>query len=91
MPGKFGVFNNVGIDTDSDDEPVYEQIIVIGVCQQRCRLNFKTIYFNTSSILTRRDRSGSKNSDQNFKKLRYNSRQDDWRRDERTTQKIHSC
>ena len=27
-----------------------------GVCQQRCRLNFKTIYFNTSSILTRRDR-----------------------------------
>jgi spore coat protein U-like protein len=34
---------------------------------------------------------GSKNSDQNFKKLRYNSRQDDWRRDERTTQKIHSC
>ena len=28
----------------------------IGVCQQRCRLNFKTIYFNTSSILTRRDR-----------------------------------
>lgn len=36
-------------------------------------------------------RSGSKNSDQNFKKLRYNSRQNDWRRDERTTQKIHSC
>ena len=29
MPGKFGVFNNVGIDTDSDDEPVYEQIIVM--------------------------------------------------------------
>ena len=28
----------------------------IGVCQQRCRLNFKKIYFNTSSILTRRIR-----------------------------------
>jgi hypothetical protein len=28
-----------------------------------------------------KQRSGSKNSDQNFKKLRYNSRQENWRRD----------
>jgi len=36
-------------------------------------------------------RGGSKNSDQNLQKLRYNSRQNHWRRDERTTQKIHTC
>ena len=35
-------------------------------------------------------RSGFKNSDQNLNKLRYNSRQSQWRRDERTAQKIHS-
>ena len=28
----------------------------IGICQQRCRLNFKKIYFTTSSILTHRVR-----------------------------------
>ena len=28
--------------------------------------------------------------DENFKKLRYNSRQENWRRDERSTQKIHA-
>ena len=36
-------------------------------------------------------RSGSKNSDQNLKELRYNSRQESWRRDEREAQKIHAC
>lgn len=45
----------------------------------------------TESELARALRSGSKNSDQNLKELRYNSRQNEWRRDERTTKKIHAC
>lgn len=63
MPGKFGVFNNVGIDTDSDDEPVYEQIIVIElvingqvkdlenwICDSRCDVNETDIYGNCGVI-----------------------------------------
>lgn len=48
---------------------------------------FTLPYFKTMLVMVR---SGSKNSDQNLKKLRYNSRQNNWRRDEREAQEIHT-
>ena len=62
------------------------------------QINFRPLEINDLSLLHSwfhepfilKHRSGSKNSDQNFKKLRYNSRQENWRRDERSTQKIHA-
>lgn len=65
MPKKFGVFSNTSLDTDtdSDDEPVYEQVIVIElvingqtkdlenwICDPRCDVNETDIYGNCGVI-----------------------------------------